>query len=502
MILGLTLHKDTDRCLQEQLRSALLDAIHSGSLPDNEALPSCRKLSKQLGVSRNTVAIVYETLADDGYIISRPRSGYYLHPDYHFDHSSEKASHRPPQSSSCQNRTRHHINANTTDHAPLWNARLKQRPSHFEGVLKPSNWHAYPYSFIYGQLDPQQFPLSQWRGITRRLLGATREKSWLNDCIDQDDPLLIEQLRQRVLPRRGIFAREDEILITLGSQNALFLLSQLLLDSHSHVGMENPGYKEAANIFQHCGAQLVFHDIDREGMVIDQRSSRCDYLYVTPSHQVPTGVRMTLARRRALEAQVMRHDQVILEDDYDAELHGDKQALPAMKAGSVGHRVIYFSSLSKAFAPGLRLGYVVADAELINEMRALRRLMYRHPPANIQHQVAQFIAQGYYEKYLRTHIDDTDRRRDILREALQRHIPDLACCSHSRASAFWMSATPDIDTQRLAWQASQQGVLIEPGFQHFFDAAPPRHFLRLGFQAIAQRQIVPGITTLAKVLAR
>lgn len=501
MILGLTLHKDADRCLQEQLRSALLDAIHSGSLPDNEALPSCRKLSRQLGVSRNTVAIVYETLADDGYIISRPRSGYYLHPDYHFDHSGQQVPHLTPPSSH-RNSTQHHVNANTPDHAPQWDTRLKQRPSRFEGVLKPSNWNDYPYPFIYGQLDPTQFPLSQWRGITRRLLGGTREKSWLNDRIDQDDPLLIEQLRQRVLPRRGIFAKEDEILITLGSQNALFLLSQLLLDPHSRVGMENPGYKEAANIFQHCGAQLVFHHIDSEGMVLDQPSSQCDYLYVTPSHQVPTGVRMTLARRRALEEQAVRHDQIILEDDYDAELHGDKQALPAMKAGSMGHRIIYFSSLSKAFAPGLRLGYIIADAELIDEMRALRRLMYRHPPANIQHQVAQFMAQGHYERHLKTHIDDTDRRRDIVHEALQRHIPTLACSSHARASAFWLKAGPDMDTQRLAWQAAQQGVLIEPGFQHFFDAAPPRHFLRLGFHAIAQRQIVPGITTLAKVLER
>ncbi|RUR39117.1 PLP-dependent aminotransferase family protein [Vreelandella populi] len=501
MMIGVSVQKNDDRCLQEQLRTVLLEAIHAGSLPSDEALPSCRKLSHQLGISRNTVAIVYESLTDDGYIVSRPRSGYYLHPDYYpaaLPSASPESVMLARRSGMLKSTLQPHALRDKHTHiAPNWHSRLTQRPSRYEGILKPSNWRNYPYPFIYGQLDTQQFPLPQWRSVTRRLLSGSRDKNWLNDRIDQDDPLLIEQLCKRVLPRRGIFAQPDEILITLGSQNALYMLSKLLLDSRSKMGMENPGYREAANVFQHFGASIEFHQIDSQGMVLSEASTRCDYLYITPSHQVPTGITMSQGRRHSLIQQAISYDQIIIEDDYDAELHGDKNAFPALKAGLASQRVIYLGSFSKAFAPGLRLGYIVADSDLIDEMRALRRLMYRHPPGGSQQQVAQFIAQGHYERHLKTHTADTDRRRDTLREALERYIPEFACHSSPRASAFWLKTPASLDTQRLAWQASQHGVLIEPGFQHFFDSAPPRHFLRLGFQAISTEQIVPGIQQFA-----
>ena len=186
----------------------------------------------------------------------------------------------------------------------------------------------------------------------------------------------------------------------------------------------------------------------------------------------------------------------MIEDDYDAEIHGDQFALPALKASAQSARIIYMGSLSKALSPGLRMGYIVADAELIDELRALRRLMYRHPPAALQHQLAQFIAQGYYERYLKQHTQEIDQRRDAMRLAIDQALPGCQCISSPRSSAFWMQAEPGIDTQRLAWHAAQRGVLIEPGFQHFFDTAPPRHFFRLGFGAIARERIAPGIETL------
>ncbi|SNY98365.1 MocR-like pyridoxine biosynthesis transcription factor PdxR [Halomonas sp. hl-4] len=469
-------------CLQEQLRESLLEAIRVGSLPSCEALPSCRKLSQQLGISRNTVAIVYENLVEDGYLISRPRSGYYLHPDY--GDASQQAA-LPA------------FTAPTTSpqRAPSWHKRIIQRPTNYQGILKPGNWSDYPYPFIYGQLDTDLFPLTQWRDVSRRLLNSRRDKPWLCDRIDQDDPLLIEQLRKRVLTRRGIFARADDILITMGTQNALFLIAQLLCHRGTRVALESPGYREAMNVFAQRGASVQLQPLDSEGMYL-QGSQHCDYLYVMPSHQVPTGVTMSRARRDALLAQIPHRDQIVIEDDYDAEIHGDQFALPALKASAQSARIIYMGSLSKALSPGLRMGYIVADAELIDELRALRRLMYRHPPAALQHQLAQFIAQGYYERYLKQHTQEIDQRRDAMRLAIDQALPGCQCISSPRSSAFWMQAEPGIDTQRLAWHAAQRGVLIEPGFQHFFDTAPPRHFFRLGFGAIARERIAPGIETL------
>ncbi|WP_249977338.1 PLP-dependent aminotransferase family protein [Vreelandella olivaria] len=482
--LCLDVNPDAAMCLQEQLRATLLEAIRLGSLPCDDALPSCRKLSQQLGISRNTVAIVYEKLVEDGYLISRPRSGYYLHPDY-CEANSPLLSQLPVLTDSTDNQ----------QIAPNWHKRIIQRPTNYQGILKPGNWSDYPYPFIYGQLDTRLFPLAQWRDVSRRLLSSQRDKPWLRDRIDQDDPLLIEQLRKRILPRRGIFARPDEILITMGTQNALFLIAQLLFHRGTRVALESPGYREALNVFAQHGASMQLQPMDAEGMCLEG-SQQCNYLYVMPSHQVPTGITMSRARRKALLAQLPHRDQIVIEDDYDAEIHGDQFALPALKASAQSARIIYMGSLSKALSPGLRMGYVVADAELIDELRALRRLMYRHPPAALQHQLAQFIAQGYYECYLKHHVDEVDRRRDAMRSAIEQALPGCQNHSSQRSSAFWLEAGQEVDTQRLAWHAAQRGVLIEPGFQHFFDAAPPRRFFRLGFGAIGFERIPPGLQRL------
>lgn len=125
-------------------------------------------------------------------------------------------------------------------------------------------------------------------------------------------------MRTRVLPKRGIWARADEILVTLGSQNALYLLASLLMARGVRVGVENPGFRDAASIFDIHGAKVHLQDVDDQGLVVDRRLDDCQYLYVTPGHQVPTGVAMSTARREQLLRQIREHDQVLIEDDYDA----------------------------------------------------------------------------------------------------------------------------------------------------------------------------------------
>lgn len=482
-------HLDFDeaRGLQEQLRESLVSKILAGGFPADEPLPSCRRLSQQLSVSRNTVALVYESLLESGYLVSRPRSGYFLHPDY--CRRGEDAAVSPER---C---------AEESD-APVWSRRFRVQASEHQGVLRPGSWWSFEYPFIYGQPISEIFPLDRWREISRLTLRNERDHAWLRDSFNQDDPLLIEQLRTRVLPKRGIWARADEILITLGSQNGLFLLANLLMDRNTRVAMENPGFRDAYNVFDLQGAQLYLQEVDGQGMLVDERLRECDYLYVTPGHQVPTGVSMSAERRAALLRQLGEQDQILIEDDYDAEMNFDNQPMPALKAGDSGGRVIYLSSLSKAFAPGMRLGYVVADAELIDELRALRRLMYRHPPLNNQRMLAEFLAQGHYDAHLRRFREEHGRRRDALVSALDEC---LGSCRHTDslgAGAFWLQAPDGIDSHKLAWAAAQRSVLIEAGGQFFFDGQAHTNFFRLGFHAVARERIRPGIERLAEVLAR
>jgi len=384
-----------------------------------------------------------------------------------------------------------------------WQQRLSHQPSVYTSIPRPSGWTTYPFPFIYGQHEGERFPLAEWRMSARRLLDERQDKQWLNDSYDQDDAALIEQLRTRILPRRGIIAESDEILITLGAQNALFLIAQLLFTHQTQVSIENPGYRDAFNIFSRQGTQLDFCAVDEHGITLSETSKNSHYIYVTPSQQVPCGISMSPERRQALLNQAMDHDQIIIEDDYDAELKIAQASLPALRSHSEGSRVIYLSSFSKTLSPGLRLGYIVADAELIDELRALRRLMYRHPPTSLQRQLAQFIAQGHFDRCLRHHQHDNSHRWTLLEQARQHYMPDCQRISSEYANAFWLKAPNGCDTEQLRWRAAHKGVLIEPGAYHFFTDDEPcfaRQFMRLGFGAIQESRIDEGIRRLAEAL--
>ncbi|EJY1762589.1 PLP-dependent aminotransferase family protein [Klebsiella oxytoca] len=481
------LHVDFDprRGLQEQVRETLINAILGGIFSADTPLPSCRQLASQLRVSRNTTALVFEGLVNEGYLVSRPLSGYYLHADYQHAAPSTVTEAAPQDAGS----------------APRWGTRLQITPSQQESILKPAGWMNYRYPFIYGQPDTRQFPLTTWRSAANWLHGGVRDPEWVVDHIDRDVPMLIEQIRTRVLPKRGIVASADEILITLGSQNALYLLTRLLMSPGTRVGVENPCFREAINTFLLADTDIVPHPVDEQGIVLND--APCDYYYVTPGHQVPTGVAMSKARRSQLLEHAARHDAVIIEDDYDSESNFMLNPLPALKASDRCGRVIYVSSLSKALSPGLRLGFMVADPDLIDEARALRRLVYRHPPTNIQYQMAHFLAQGHYETHLRRYHYDSAQRWERLNNALRQHLPECQIIPGSEhANAFWLATPEQINTQQLTWRAAHAGVLIEPGARHFLSDAPPDNFFRMGFHAINPDAIEQGVEVLRGQLAQ
>ncbi|MFD2237434.1 PLP-dependent aminotransferase family protein [Aureimonas populi] len=476
------------RGLQEQLREGLVSAILAGGFPADEPLPSCRKLASQLRVSRNTVNLVYESLIDHGYLVSKPRKGFFLHADY-------------ADGGQGPGFPRHSLSAAASGagdpSGPDWAARFKLRPGAKPIVDRPRDWADFPYPFVYGQPMHGLFPLDHWREASRRSLSRDNAQTWHRDRFDRDDEMLIEQLRTRVLPKRGIWARPEEILVTLGSQNALYLLASLLMNRRTSVAVETPGFRDAASIFELHGAQVRPHGLDEGGIVVDERLDDCDYIYLTPSHQVPTGISMSAARRTKLLAQARGRDQIIIEDDYDAELNLDADALPAIKASDASGRVVYISSLSKPFSPGLRIGYLVADAALVEELRALRRLMYRHPPLNNQRMLAEFLSQGYYDAHLRRFRAEHRHRRDLLAEALGRDLESCRQIGHPSASAFWLAAPEGVDTRKLSHTAARRGVVFEYGEQFFFEGAAPKNCMRLGFNAIATSRISEGIGMLA-----
>ncbi len=472
------------RTLQDQIRERLVATILSGHLPVDEPMPSSRRLAEQLGVSRNTIVLIYESMVDAGYLVAMKRRGYFIAPAFH---NPEDICTDMVQVDSAG--------------APSWRDRFRRRPSEERSIIKPNNWRAFEYPFIYGQVQHEFFPIEQWRECARKSLSGTGGKDWIHDSVDSDDAVLVEQVRTRLLPKRGIYAEPNEILITIGTQNSLYLLANLLCDRSTRVALENPGFRDAHSIFKMFDADIHLQPVDEEGLVVDERLQACDYIYVTPSHQVPTGAELSVQRRRELMALASEHDAVLIEDDYDADINMQENPVPALKAYDQDKRVIYMGSLSKSISPGLRIGFMVADETLIAEARALRRLMYRHPAANNQRQAALFLSQGHYDAYLRKIRELYSNKLVRMQTAVERYLPDMMTVPvSSGASSIWLRASKEVDTEELSWMAAREGVLIEPGAVHCLGDNPPKNYFRLGFSAIATHKIEAGIELLSHTL--
>jgi len=468
--------------LQTQVRELMVRAILDGNIPPGSAVPSCRRLARQLGVARNTVVLAYQRLVDEGYLSARERSGYYVNSDV-------LAGRAPPVP----------LDGAPAGDAPQWGSRLRLLPSRQRNIVKPRDWQRYPYPFIYGQLDLALFPLAEWRECSRDALTAQAVRRWARDSVDSDDPDLVEQLRTRVLPRRGVWARADEILVTLGAQQALYLLAALLLGTDSVAGIEEPGYTDARNIFALRAGTVRALRVDEQGVVPDDTLAGCDTVYVTPSHQHPTTVTLSMARREALLECAARSDVLMIEDDYESEASYVDTPTPALKSLDRSGRVIYVGSLSKTLAPGLRLGYMVAPPPLIREARALRRLMVRHPPANNERAVALFLARGHHDSLVRRLSHAYKERWQAMGDALARHLPESSRMPAFGGTAYWVRGPRGLDARALQARAQRHGILIEPGDVFFQAAEPPLEHFRLGFSSIPVERIEPGIARLAEL---
>jgi GntR family transcriptional regulator/MocR family aminotransferase len=468
---------------QRQLREMIVSAILDNKLPLEIPLPSSRELAKHLGIARNTVVLAYQQLIDEGYLVSRERSGYYI--DQTMLNGRVKI--KPV------------INHNNADQ-PDWSQHIKFRPSQQRNIVKPIDWKKYQYPFLFGQLDPALFPIADWRDCCRQALSVSDILDVTPDRIDADDPLLIEQIQARILPRRGVWASRDEILITMGAQQALYILADLLINKESCIGIENPGYADARNIFSLKSPKVVPLKVDENGLIPGKQVNSCEFVYLTPSHQSPTTVTMPIERREQLLKDASKHDFLIIEDDYESEINFVSEPTPALKSLDNDNRVIYVGSLSKTLAPGLRIGYMVGSRTLIEEARALRRLMVRHPPANNQRLVALFLSMGHHDSLIHRLSQTYQERWKVMGDALNRHLPESSRIPSFGGTSYWVKGPEKLDTRDLKKNARDAGILIESGDICFMQDNPPQNFFRLGYSSIAAKNIGPGIKKLADLI--
>lgn len=457
----------------------MVSAIINQHVQPGMSLPSSRKLSEQLSVSRNTVVLAYQSLIDEGFIETRERSGYYVCQDVLSGYASSNK--------------KKIVYQGDENYSVDWNEHLSTHPERFVSIHKPKNWQQYPYAFLYGQYDKHMFPIADWRECCRDAASISAIYDWASDHIDQDNPELINQIHNKLLPRRGIFVNPDEILVTLGAQNAIYLAAQLLLNANKTVGIENPGYVDARNIFMTQTENLRCLEVDDDGLRVDDNLDECDCVYVTPSHQFPTTVTLSQQRREALLKKASEQNFLIIEDDYEAELTYNKKPIAALKSQDTEGRVIYVGSISKTLAPGIRLGFMVAPKTFIEQARKLRRLMLRHPPSNNQFIVARFLQRGYHDSLIRKLSLTLYQRSTTLRAKIEEDFPGEALVTHHGGSAIWLKGPENLDSRRLANELKEDGVLIEPGDIFFHPTMEKCPYFKLGFSSLPEVHIEEGL---------
>lgn len=467
--------------LQQRIRQMVTEAVVSGRFRAGQRMPSSRGLAAHLGISRITVTLAYAELVSSDYLTARGRSGYFVSDTAPRGPDLPQRSHR----------------AEAADFARL----LRPQPPTLQ-VARPADWERYPYSFVYGQIDPGLFDHQNWRLCAVRALGRRDFGALTQDYYDQDDPLLVEHLLGTILPRRGIAAQPDEVLLTLGAQNALWITVAALLGPGRRAVVENPCYPGLRCILGPSGTEILPVDVDADGLPPDRIPHHVDVVFTTASHQCPTNATMPLERRMDLLAAAARDGFVIVEDDYEFEMSFLKPVSPALKSLDAGGHVVYAGSFSKSVFPGMRLGYLVGPPSFIRAARDLRMMMLRHPPGHVQRTMAYFLSLGHYDALIARMRNAYRRRRQVMGDAIREHGLTVAGQGGFGGSSFWMRAPATVDTEVLATRLRADEVLIEPGRAFFDPADAPRNLYRLGYSSIPPTRIPDGIARIAAAIRR
>ncbi|HET9032871.1 MAG TPA: PLP-dependent aminotransferase family protein [Dokdonella sp.] len=464
--LNIVLDPATGLSLQHQLRQKLIDAIHRGVLEPGRRLPSTRSLAERIGVSRNTVSLAYDALLADGHIVSRPRSGIFVASDV-------------PKVRIASGRR------GSGEGGPLA-ARLPTAPDD-RGFRCPRNWHQYPFPFIDGCVDSRLMPNTEWREALR-LASSRHEIDAINrSANDTDDAMLIDEVRSKVLPMRGIDADADEVLLTLSARHALQLIGSLLVERGTPVVLEAPVDAEFERRMRDRHAELSMLD-DHDGKPLPQRAV------------VVTSARRSSAadsdRPRALLARVAEADAVLVEHDMPPGARDGSNVPPALRALDEEGRVVHVGTLSPAVSCGESPGIIVSETAFIERLRQLRRIQGTLLPALLQRAWAYFIGLGHYSAGLVRSGRVLEGRRTALRDGLNHYLHQrVSIETLPGASAYWVRLPENLDTREFARAAAEIGVLVEPT-----RLEGGREALCMGVTGIDEARIRDGVKNLSRLI--
>ena len=489
MDLAVTLDDNSGVPLHRQLHEELRRSILSGRLPARSRIPSTRALALSLGVSRTTVTQCYEDLISEGYLQAAIGSGTFI----------------------CQHLPEELLRAEPVRRSPKLTPPLKQ-PLRLSAYGNRAHNSARPErrrqdaKLSFGHWRPafKQLPLRHWRRLVSR-----HSRSNGRAVFDySEDSLGFEPLREAIaayLSRsRAVQCEPGQVLICSGAQRAVDLITRVLIDPGDAVAMEDPGYLGARQVFMAQGADLLPVRVDESGIVVKElhknSNSNIKLVYVSPSHQFPTGILLSLSRRLELLAWAAQQNAFIIEDDYDSEYRYGGRPVPALQGLDQNESVIYVGTFSKVLFPSLRLGYLVAPPRLVEILARAKWLVDRQSPLIEQYALTDFINEGHLERHIRRMRTLYDRRRNALVDAFSDYLPSRVSILGENAGMHLMARLrTELCDQELIARAAERGVEIVTARPYYLRSKYQGEFI-FGYSNLSEARIREGIRKLSQVL--
>ncbi|HEY9712729.1 MAG TPA: PLP-dependent aminotransferase family protein [Chroococcales cyanobacterium] len=506
--------------LHRQVYEEIRGAILSGRLASGKKVPSTRALAESLGVSRATITLSYECLLSEGYLEAFTGAGTFVCRELpedllqvesdEFEDAFESGAAIAEQLISPDGDIREQASEAPK---PVKKIRHK-RLSVYGDSLKQKDWMAFTaqepeIQFSYGRPDLSEFPMRLWMQLYQ-MHSKKRNLTELDSPSNARGYLPLRQaLADYVGRSRAVTCSPDQIIVINGSQQGINLVTRILVDRGDFVGVEEPGYLGAQKALLAQGAVLVPFHVDNNGLRLDELKSRfavnsenpLKLIYVTPSHQYPTGVVLSLPRRLEMLKWAHRTGSYIIEDDYDSEFRYKGRPIPALAAVDKDGSVIYIGTFSKTLLPALRLGYLVVPEELVDVFARAKWLADRHSPLLDQQVLADFINQGHLDRHIRKMRSIYSVRRKLFVETLKKYFGNRISIHGDNAGInVLVRFDTHLSDKDLVERARKLGVGLTSTAQLY--VGEPRHgeFL-LNYGGLSDEQITDGVDRLAHALA-
>jgi GntR family transcriptional regulator/MocR family aminotransferase len=468
---------------QRRLYEATKAAILSQQLNAGCKLPSTRTLAKELGIARNTIIAAFEQLAAEGFVVTSTGSGTYV--------SATLPAVARPKGGQCT--------ASVPEAPCAGPAPLSKRGAQLTAFAAGDRFEIQP--FAPGDCDFSTFPYKIWQRLQNRVW----RDSW-SKLLDYGKAGGYLPLRRAIAEylrvSRSVKVSIDQVMITAGTQQSLDLCAQLLADVGDTAWVENPCYWGTKKVFESCDLHLHPVAIDAEGIAPTDSdlASKPRLIYVTPSHQYPTGVVMSLARRRMLLELAKNEGAWILEDDYDSEFRYTGRPLAALQGLDTHGRVVYMGTFSKVLYPGIKVGYLVVPPALIEPFKSALYDLHRPGQLMIQAALADFIALGHFTTHIRKIRHAYGAKRELLRKTLVAQLGKNIHISGEESGLHLVIELPDdVDDVALAALAAESGIAVKP-LSSYYLQQPVRRGLLVGYAYVYMEKIAYYGTLLAHVI--